>query len=73
MEYIIGGVIGSVCATIISCIFSYIRRPMLGVLKIDESDPNNVKWRFVITKDIDLSKMNRIYLKVDSHADLSQK
>ena len=72
MEYIIGFVIGCVLTGIITTVIFCIRHPKLGVLEVDETNPEDVKWRFVITKPIDFSKTKQIYLEVDSHADLSQ-
>ena len=69
MEYLIGFLVGG----IITAIVSYIMRPVLGKLEVDESDPENVKWRFVLTKDVDFSKDKYIILKVDNKTDLSQK
>ena len=69
MEYLIGFLVGG----IITAIVSYIIRPVLGKLEVDESDMENVKWRFVLTKDVDFSKHKYIMLKVDNKTDLSQK
>lgn len=69
MEYLIGFLVGG----IITAIVSYIMRPVLGKLEVNESDPENVKWRFVLTKDVDFSKHKYIILKVDNKTDLSQK
>lgn len=69
MEYLIGFLVGG----IITAIVSYIMRPVLGKLEVDESDPENVKWRFVLTKAVDFSKHKYIMLKVDNKTDLSQK
>lgn len=69
MEYLIGFLVGG----IITAIVSYIMRPVLGKLEVDESDLENVKWRFVLTKDVDFSKHKYIMLKVDYKTDLSQK
>ena len=69
MEYIIGLIVGCIITNLIIGI----RHPVLGKLEVDERDPENVKWRFVLTKDIDFSKTKRIFLKIDNNADLSQK
>lgn len=69
MEYLIGFLVGGIITAIVSCIM----RPVLGKLEVDESDPENVKWRFVLTKDVDFSKHKYIMLKVDNKTDLSQK
>lgn len=68
MEYLIGFLIGCVVTSVIS----WIRHPVLGQLKVDERNPEDVKWRFVLTKDINFAIHKRIILKVDNHADLSQ-
>lgn len=72
MEYIIGFAIGCILTGIVTCVTFCIRHPKLGVLKVDETNPEDVKWRFVITKSVDFSKTKQIYLEVDGHADLSQ-
>lgn len=65
----IGFIVGCVLTSIIFCI----RHPVLGRIEVDEKNPEDVKWRFVLTKEVDFSKQKRILLKVDNHADLSQK
>jgi len=72
MEYIIGFVAGCILTGIASVVIFCVRHPMLGTLKVDETDPENIKWRFVIAKDVDFSKTKQIYLKVDNYANLSQ-
>lgn len=69
MEYIIGLIVGCIITNLIFCIC----HPVLGKLEVDERDPENVKWRFVLTKDVDFSKTKKIVLKVEDNADLSQK
>lgn len=68
MEYLIGFLIGCIVTGIIFCI----RHPVLGQLKVDERNPEDVKWRFVLNREVDFSKHKRIVLKVDNHANLSQ-
>ena len=65
----IGFIVGCVITSIIFCI----RHPVLGRIEVDEKNPEDVKWRFVLTKEVDFSKQKRILLKVDNRADLSQK
>lgn len=65
----IGFIVGCVITSIIFCI----RHPVLGRIEVDEKNPEDVKWRFVLTKEVDFSKQKRILLKVDNNADLSQK
>lgn len=43
-----------------------------GTLKIDHSDPDRDKWLFEIG-DTEIHNKTRIVLKIDHHADLSQK
>lgn len=71
MDYIIGFIVGGILTGIVLTIIFYIRHPLLGTLKVDESDPENIKWRFIISKDVDFSKTKQIYLKVDNHANIS--
>lgn len=44
-----------------------------GVLRIDHSNPEKDIYRFDIDNLDALGNKNRVVLKVDSHADLSQK
>lgn len=45
-----------------------------GTLKIDRSDPEKDRYRFEINDDLDsLITKKKIVLKIDNHADLSQK
>lgn len=44
-----------------------------GVLRIDHSDPAKDKYRFEIDNLDALDKKRRVILKVDHHANLSQK
>lgn len=66
---VIGFLVGCVITSIIFCI----QHPVLGRIEVDEKNPEDVKWRFVLTKEVDFSKQKRILLKVDNNADLSQK
>ena len=69
MEYFIGLIIGC----IISNIIFFIRYSFVGTLKIDHSNPEKDLYRFEINDLDKLNKKNRIALKVDHRADLSQK
>ena len=60
MDYIIGFIVGGVLTGIVLTAMVCIGHPLLGTLKVDESDPENVKWRFVISKDVDFSKTKQI-------------
>lgn len=69
MEYVIGLIVGC----LISSVIFFIRHPVLGHLEVDETNPENVKWRFVLTNDVDFSKKKYILLKVDNKTNLSHK
>ena len=49
------------------------RMNVAGTLKIDHSNPEGFRMRFVIENDDVMFKKKRIILKVDHNADLSQK
>ena len=61
----------AVGASVTNCIF-YLRS-RFGVLRIDHSNPDKDVYRLEIDKIDDISKKNRVVLKVDNNADLSQK
>ena len=61
----------AVGASSTNCIF-YLRSGF-GVLRIDRSNPDKDVYRLEIDKIDDISKKKRVVLKVDNHADLSQK
>ena len=68
--YILGGVVfGSLLTNIL-----YLREKpkTFGTLRIDQTDPENVKMRIELD-DIDPSQESKIILLVDSDANLSQK
>jgi hypothetical protein len=66
MEFVAGLILGLLIGLIAW------RRPFLGTLKIDHSDPEKDLYRFEI-EDLDgLSKRRAIRLKVTNTADLSQ-
>ncbi len=68
LSCLIGVAVGS---SVMNCIF-YLRSGF-GVLRIDHSDPDKDVYRLDIDKIDDISKKKRVLLKVDHHADLSQK
>ena len=71
MDYIIAFIVGCILTGIVLTTMFCIRHPLLGILKVDESDPENIKWRFIISKDVDFAKTKQIYLKVDNNANIS--
>lgn len=74
MEYLIGCIIGIVIYAIVSAIYDAIRYAW-GTLQIDHSNPVKDVYRFNIDeKYLDkMSKKQRVILKIDHNADLSQK
>lgn len=48
-------------------------RSVTGVLRVDHSDPEKVLYRFEIDDLDELDTVNRVILKIDHNADLSQK
>lgn len=65
---ILGMILGGVIGVLIFCLVSG-----SGTLRIDHSNPAKDIYRVEI-EDLDiLSKKKRVILKVDNHADLSQK
>lgn len=65
--------VGIIIGFILTVIVYGLMLPVLGTIEVDESDPENVKWRFVLTKEVDFSKHKCIMLKVDNRTNLSQK
>lgn len=65
--------VGIIIGFILTVIVYGLMLPVLGKIEVDESDPENVKWRFVLEKDVDFSKCKSIVLKVDNKTNLSQK
>lgn len=63
------GVVTGIIITSIICRF----RSKDGILRIDHSDPEKDVYRFDVNDLDSLSKKKRIVLKVDNHAELSQK
>lgn len=53
--------------------FMVARMRVSGTLKIDKSDPERDRYLLEIDQLEGLDRKKRIVLKVDSHADLSQK
>ncbi len=65
---LIGVAVGSSVTNLI-----FYLRSGFGVLRIDHSNPDKDVYRLEIDKIDDISKKKRVVLKVDNHADLSQK
>ena len=71
MSYILWYIAGIITGSVVTY-FMNGRIKTFGTLRIDETDPENVKMRIELD-DIDLSKESKIVLLVDSSANLSQK
>ena len=71
MSYILWYIAGIITGSVVTY-FMNGRIKTFGTLRIDETDPENVKMRIELD-DIDLSKESKIVLFVDSSANLSQK
>lgn len=65
-------VLGFVLAILIDVVERLILKPH-GTLRIDHSNPEKDVYRFEINNLDSLDKKKRIVLKIDHHADLSQK
>lgn len=65
-------VLGFVLAILIDVVERLILKPH-GTLRIDHSNPEKDIYRFEINNLDSLDKKKRIVLKIDHHADLSQK
>ena len=66
-------IVGTILGLMIGGIIFNVRRPKVGVLKIDHSNPEKDTYRFEIDDLDGLSKRKQITLTIDNHADLSQK
>lgn len=76
MSWYLWFVIGIIVGVIVTGVFSAILvkvRTSYGTLKIDHSNPEKDIYRFDVDDLDGLSKKKHITLKVDNHADLSQK
>lgn len=65
-------VLGFVLAILIDVVERLILKPH-GTLRIDHSNPEKDIYRFEINNLDSLNRKKRIVLKIDHHADLSQK
>lgn len=72
MEIFMLVLIGTVFGSLVTNFIFYLRSGF-GVLRIDHSNPDKDVYRLEIDKIDDISKKKRVVLKVDNHADLSQK
>lgn len=70
--FLIGIAVGSIATGVIKVIYNRIHTSC-GTLRIDHSNPEKDVYRFDVDDLDNLSKKKRITLKVDNHADLSQK
>lgn len=64
--------LGILVGMVVNILILRFRKPD-GVLKIDHSNPEKDIYRFEIDNLEKLTKKNRVALKVDNHAYLSQK
>lgn len=71
-EHLIGFVAGCVIQAAVSAILRIIYSGS-GTLLIDRSDSKKDVYRIEIDDLDDLAKKKRLYLKIDTNADLSQK
>lgn len=65
-------IVGFILAAVIDYVIGRFDKAS-GVLRIDHSDPEKDTYRFEITDLGSLDKKKKIVLKIDHHADLSQK
>ena len=68
IAFIIGAIIGAIIYAVMQKIFV-----AHGILRIDHSDPEKDLYRFEIENLDKLNKRSYVELKIDHHADLSQK
>ena len=68
IAFIIGAIIGAIIYAVTQKIFV-----AHGILRIDHSDPEKDLYRFEIENLDKLNKRSYVELKIDHHADLSQK
>ena len=68
IAFIIGAIIGAIIYAVMQKIFV-----AHGTLRIDHSDPEKDLYRFEIENLDKLNKRSYVELKIDHHADLSQK
>lgn len=72
MFYLLWFVVGVSIGSIIASIIFYVRSSS-GTLRIDRTNPEKDVYRLEIDDLDKLSKKKHVILKIDSHADLSQK
>ena len=66
--FMCGAVIGAIVYALMQCIFC-----AHGTLRIDHSNPEKDTYRFEIDNLEQLNRKTYVKLKIDHHADLSQK
>ena len=72
MEYLFWSALGVIVGSIVTNIIWFIRSAS-GCLRIDHSNPEKDVYRFEVNDIDSLSKKRQIILKIDNHANLSQK
>lgn len=71
-DFIIGVVVGTLTYMVIHLIITF-AITTYGTLRIDHSNPDKDTYRIEIDNLDQLSKKKRVELKIDNHANLSQK
>lgn len=73
MWYILFSILGVAIGSVVTNFIFYLRTAN-GTLKIDHSNPKKDAYLFEVNSSLDkLGSKKRLILKIDNHADLSQK
>ena len=73
MWYILFSILGVAIGAVVTNFIFYLRTAN-GTLKIDHSNPKKDTYLFEVNDSLDkLGSKKRLILKIDNHADLSQK